>query len=39
MSGDHDGAIQIHWLVYLFPWWHQNQQGGACLFDVACDRL
>ena len=25
MSGDHDGAIQIHWLVYLFPWWHQNQ--------------
>ena len=25
MSGDHDGAIQIHWLVYLFPWLHQNQ--------------
>ena len=26
-SGDHDGAIQIH-----FPWWHQNQQGGVSLW-------
>ena len=23
---DTDGAIQIHWLVYTFPW-HQSQYG------------
>ena len=20
-SGDHNVAIEIHWLVYTFPWW------------------
>ena len=24
--------IQIHWLVYIFQWWHQNQQGGTSLW-------
>ena len=27
-SGDHNGAIEIHWLVYTFPGGNRNQQGG-----------
>ena len=22
-------AIEIHWLVYTFPWWQLEQQGGC----------
>ena len=37
--GDHNGAIEIHWLVYTFPWWQPESTRGACPFHVACGPL
>ena len=31
---DHDGTIEIHWLVYIFPWWQPESTKGVCSFDV-----
>ena len=33
------GAIEIHWLVYTFPWRQPESTRGACPFDVACGPL
>ena len=38
-SGDHNGAIEIHWLVYTFPWRQPESTRGACPFDVALSRM
>ena len=31
---DHDGTIEIHWPVYIFPWQQPESTTRVCPFDV-----